>query len=642
MCGSSADANYQMHNIVQAASRLLIRVSIAAFTVIVLLLIQSAFWSNRVSLWMQLIILATALLSYFRPKYSLLLLAAIVPLGQIGSRTLNSNMRGAEALVLAFLAGALVRGWTLRQFRSFPSTRLETAALVFGLIVAASCIEQLWFLQIQRDYPWPFIEGVLGYASQRYIATWQGFGMIFFAMLLLEGLALLLLTERYSREDERFARRLTFMLVAGAVGTALLTIGVVAREFWEAGPTQTGFVEFFSVNRWSVHIGDMNAAGSFFAMMMFIAVGIALINRMHRAYWLAAGALLLCATLMTGSRTAVATVGLLAVLVAGRFAFKTSSSLVRVTLALAAVLAIAGSVYLTSRTTTATGAPPSEAITIRKLFLQTTANMLAAEPAFGIGIGQFNLWSWRFGPPELLTVYKGDNAHNNFAQIAGELGGLGLAAFVAVLAWSLWAPRVRDGGDLRAPIVIGLAAFILTWLGGHPLLVPEVAFPFWMALGLAASLGLNRWRHNVRMGYLAVAAVAVVLLSSLPFRIDANSARIDFSRVTYGISPRQTMSDRARMFVPAVERRIDVPLRARAASDADPILVDVFVNHVAMTNITMTGREWQRARIELPPGSSGRFHEIELRIRHSDTTAGAVVPPSVEVGKLEIIAKPNG
>ena len=102
------------------------------------------------------------------------------------------------------------------------------------------------------------------------------------------------------------------------------------------------------------------------------------------------------------------------------------------------------------------------------------------------------------------------------------------------------------------------------------------------------------------------------------------------------------MSDRARMFVPAVERRIDVPLRARAASDADPIVVDVFVDDVAMTNITMTGREWQRARIELPPGSSGRFHEIELRIRHSDTTAGAVVPPSVEVGKWEIIANPNG
>ena len=123
-----------------SVSRLLIRASLALFTGVVLLLIQSAFWSNRVSAWMQAIIFATALLSYFRPHYGLLALAALAPLGQVGSRTLDSQMRGAEALVLAFLAGALVRGWTLREFRTFPSTRLHIAALIFGFVVAASCV----------------------------------------------------------------------------------------------------------------------------------------------------------------------------------------------------------------------------------------------------------------------------------------------------------------------------------------------------------------------------------------------------------------------------------------------------------------------------------------------------------------------
>ncbi len=148
-----------MLNHLQAVSRLLVRASLALFTAIVLLLLQSAFWSNRVSGWMQIVLLATALLSYFRPQYGLLALAALVPFGRIGSGTLDSQMRGAEALVLAFLAGALVSGWTLREFRSFPSTRLETAALIFGFIVAASCLEQIWFLQIQRDFPWPFAPG---------------------------------------------------------------------------------------------------------------------------------------------------------------------------------------------------------------------------------------------------------------------------------------------------------------------------------------------------------------------------------------------------------------------------------------------------------------------------------------------------
>src|SRR5688500_12382661 len=168
MCGTSAGAKYNMLNRLQAPSRLLIRASLALFTGIVLLLIQSAFWSNRVSAWMQAVVLTTALLSYFRPQYGLLALAALAPLGQVTSRTLDSRMRGAEALALAFLAGALLRGWTLREFRSFPSTRLETAAVMFGFVVAASCVEQIWLNQVRQDFVWPFAQEALGYASRYY------------------------------------------------------------------------------------------------------------------------------------------------------------------------------------------------------------------------------------------------------------------------------------------------------------------------------------------------------------------------------------------------------------------------------------------------------------------------------------------
>ena len=156
-----------------SVSRLLIRASLALFTCVVLVLIQSAFWSTRVSAWMQAIIFAIALLSYFRPHYGLFALAALAPLGQVGSRTLDSQMRGAEALVLAFLAGALVRGWTLREFRTFPSTRLHVAALIFGFVVAASCVEQIWLMQIQRDFAWPFCRRCLTYASRNYLTSFR-------------------------------------------------------------------------------------------------------------------------------------------------------------------------------------------------------------------------------------------------------------------------------------------------------------------------------------------------------------------------------------------------------------------------------------------------------------------------------------
>ena len=293
-----------MLNHLQAVSRLLVRASIALFTAVVLLLLQSAFWSNRVSGWMQIVLLTTALLSYFRPQYGLLALAALVPFGRIGSGTLDSQMRGAEALVLAFLAGALVRGWTLREFRSFPSTRLETAALIFGFIVAASCVEQIWFLQI-RETSWPFLQELLTYASRNTLTSYRGFRHALQRHAVLEGRALLCLTVRFCSDQAAVGRRVVVMIVVGAVGTVLLTLGYGLAAFFRLGPAQLTVVEFFSLERWSVHVGDVNAAGSFFAMAMFIAFGHAPENRKHFLLWSFSGILLAGALWLTYSRTAL-------------------------------------------------------------------------------------------------------------------------------------------------------------------------------------------------------------------------------------------------------------------------------------------------------------------------------------------------
>ena len=42
--------------------------------------------------------------------------------------------------------------------------------------------------------------------------------------------------------------------------------------------------------RWSGHISDINAAGSFFAMGTFIALGIAIRDGRHRFAWIAMAA----------------------------------------------------------------------------------------------------------------------------------------------------------------------------------------------------------------------------------------------------------------------------------------------------------------------------------------------------------------
>jgi O-antigen ligase len=637
MCGTSADAKYNMLNRLEAASRLLIRASLALFTTIVLLLIQSAFWSTRVSAWMQAIIFAIALLSYFRPHYGLLALAALVPLGQVGSRTLDSQMRGAEALALAFLAGALVRGWTLREFRTFPSSRLHVAALIFGFVVVASCIEQIWFAQIQIDFAWPFVQDLLSYATRNYVTSSRGFGMLPRAMQLLEGIALLLFTVRYVSASAPFARRLVTMLVLGAVATATLTVVSAAGDFAQTRASGTSLAEFFSRGRWSGHISDVNAAGSYFAMMAFLSFGIGFTDRKWRLAWLVCGAAFAMTMLMTGSRTAVVAAALVGIVLVARLVLSHRSYAVRAISAAGGILAVAVAVFLIVRTT---GATPSEAVSIRWFFLQATAGMLAAEPAFGVGIGQYSLWSAHFAPPALFKIWRPDNAHNNLAQIAGELGIVGFIAFCVVLAAALAIrSKTPDRSWLRGPLIAGLGVFILTWLGGHPLLVPEAAYPFWIALGMAAALVAPDFRVIAP----SVVGVAIaLLLVSIPFRVEEKSAKLDLSRVTYGLSARHLMTSRARVFVPRSRSTVEVPLRARGASDDEPIEVEVFVDGSASETISLGGRNWQKATISLPGDSTGRFHQIDLRVKPDNGDAVDRGKSAVEVGTWEIISKPNG
>ena len=87
------------------------------------------------------------------------------------------------------------------------------------------------------------------------------------------------------------------------------------------------------------------------------------------------------------------------------------------------------------------------------------------------------------------STTRRENAHNNFAQIAGELGIVGLISFLRFLSPRSGSRRRRERSDhdVAMPVLLGLAAFILTWLGGHPLLVAEAAYPFWLTLGRRGS-----------------------------------------------------------------------------------------------------------------------------------------------------------
>ncbi len=457
---------------------------IAIFTALVFLLIQSVFWSRTVSALMAVVVVCLIVLAYFRSQNALLVVAALAPLGAVWSPLVSDRLRGAEVLVLAFLAGALLRGWTLHRFRDIALGRLQVATLLFGLIVSLSCVHELWLRSVEpRD--------LLEYVTQDYFTSFRGYGLIFQAMLFLEGLALLVYAAHYCRVQAEFTSRLVRMLVIGGVAAAAFNFWFFAHEVVETGQPSAVFREFFLNRRWSAHVGDVNAAGSFFALIMFIALGLSVKQTAHRLVWFAAGLVTGLALWMTASRTALVAAAIVGTIVLSKMVLARSLSVLRSAATIGALVVMAGlgAQYFVSRPLNIS---PSSAMKIRWEFLGTTWRMLEANPLFGVGIGQYPRWSGHFSSPELLMHYPSENAHNNFAQVAGELGLVGFVAFLTILAICLWPGiRSRDLPSAVVPTFVGVASFVISWLGGHPLLIPEVAYPFWLALGVVASARLT-------------------------------------------------------------------------------------------------------------------------------------------------------
>jgi hypothetical protein len=81
----------------------------------------------------------------------------------------------------------------------------------------------------------------------------------------------------------------------------------------------------------------------------------------------------------------------------------------------------------------------------------------------------------------------------------------------------------------------GLVAFLLSCLGGHPLMVPEASYPFWMALGLAAAPRAEEVEEpQIAARALRIWAAAALLLFALtlPYRIAESARTADMSNAS--------------------------------------------------------------------------------------------------------------
>jgi hypothetical protein len=425
-------------------------------------------------------------------------------------------------------------------------------------------------------------------------------------------------------------------------------------KFWEV------LAAYSPTLRTSAVFPDLNAAGSYLAMTVLLSGGLIFAGRRLHVRWILATCLMLGALWLTGSRSALVAAPLAGVLVLAVMASLKGRSPLRPALIGAAVLMLMA--LAIAQSSENTGRPLSPAASIRVEFTRTGLRMFSTHPVFGVGVGRYYLLSTKFSSAQLRGVDLRENAHNNFLQILAELGIVGLALFLWILVAvrrHVWAALVASrASPILLGAVGGLSAFLLTCLAGHPLLIPEVAYAFWLALGLTAGLAaesqpaadehlIRKWWASPR---LLVGAATLLLIVSVPIRGRQMLAEADLDHAAIGFSEWRTDSEgvrfrwmawHAQFYVPATANAVGLPLRLEAGGRSQRSVVEVYLEGRLATSIRLESGTWQDVRFVMPQARSGqRFWRIELRVPATPGGAGSTrddpTQPRIQVGRPEL------
>jgi len=558
-----------------------------------------------------LLLAAIFLLAAFRPHEALLIVAAVLPLSTILFQLLEvaaGGFRMIEALSLAYLAGWGAHGAATGRRVHIPPLLGWSAGALLAAAFASAIVSGAALLSEQG-----------GDTALHLIDDWfrsypVQLDAITFSVLFAEGIWLLLAVADACDGQAVKRQTVTRMIVVGAAAAAALNVLRIVNSALAHEHPWRHFVDVFLHVRVNVHYSDLNAAGSYFALDWFGAAGLIITSRGVRR---GAAALLLVVVStglwLAGSRLAMASVGLITAAVALQGFLRGRRRMVAV---LVAVLLLAGTAAAVIVPLGRHVADPALAVRIRMGLAKGAIAMAADHPMFGVGLGRFyDLSESYVNVPNYIVK---ENAHNNFLQILAELGVPGLLLFAAVLtAAGALVVRARPEGSW--PLVAGLCAFLLTCLGGHPLLVPSAAFPFWMALGVAVSVpSIPAGNRLVRT---AALILIVLFLISIPPRALAAIGGANVEHTSIGLSLWQREPDgsrfrwaggRATFFAPGSARAARFRLRL-GNQGSRSLQVRIFLDGREADRVRLDANdEWRTVRVILPGGRRQRFSRIDL------------------------------
>ena len=641
------------------------RIAWAAAAALALLALSSAVLTDRVLLLVRLGLITIATLSFITPQAGLLIVCGLTPLAAaVMPAGVPLSVRLAEAITLAFLSGWLCRVASASPSRNQTRSFASTPTVLFAIAIVASTMVRMATVQAVTDDPIPFAQASWRFLTRDYLLTYASFPSVMDAARLLEGLGLLISVWTLSRDHRSLPVHLYRITLAAAAGAAILSVASLGVDIVSDAASGQTFLSAIRGARLSGQVTDVNAAGSYLAMILMMAVARARAGGRWNVAAIGMGVLLSAALWLSGSRTAMvaAVVSVIALAAWRRMRHEVTSRWIPQAIAAAlAIILVLVALGFDPR-------PPasrsvSNTMSTRAQFVETSLRMLATRPIFGVGIGQYYSLSGRFMPQGIYWFYFHENAHNNFLQIAAELGVIGLALFVwllGVILWRAWRARARSpaGSDLEG-VFFGLVAFMATWLAGHPLLVPEVAYPFWIVLGLALVGGAEGAvtaadPHEARTGdarrhaaSLIAMTTGVVLLGSVPFRVARELREFDPTTVNYGMAGPEFeeggvffrwIRDGVRLFIPLDARAIEIPFRTDSAHG--PVDVEIAFEGRVVNRLHVPQGSWQPVRILMPPAANqGRARRVDLVLIPGAGQNGARPngEPAVMVGQVKII-----
>ena len=581
-------------------------------------------------------------LAAWQPATALLILTTVLPVAAWLGRRVTGEVAWAEALVLAFTAG-----YCARETISPRTSRdnLGTPIVLCAAVVLASLVVQLlvdsWRFgtaSVQANLSQLFTGEYL-----RITATGEPVDA---AMRILESLVLFRAVSSLVRSDVTLAPMLVKSFVFGAAAAAAVNIARLWEGALRLSSPVTVFGRYFLTQRFNAHYGDLNAAGSYFVMALCPAVGVAW---RYSRRWILAAVIVVAGLWIAGSRAAfvagLVALMLPATIVAGRI----SGVRVRRTAAVAAgvVLVVVAVVLVRLLPERGNQRAPSTALEVRWELARTSFRILSAEPLFGAGIGRYYSRSGEFSSPRLLELFPPaihENAHNNFMQILAELGIVGFAAvgWLLVTAAGSCARLIRAAPNdpLRWGIVVGLLAFAISWLGGHPLLIDEPAFAFWILLGIACGWDVPPPAAPRRAVQWVVSALLAAIAVSIPVRATHDRADFNLEHRGIGVSNWQDEVDGVRyrragstssVFIPSSHSTCTIPLRTlRPWTD---LKVQLWLDGRRADEVQVRSDRWLDLRLLLPQSQSGpRFHRLEFRVSDVPTDG----TPVLMIGKVQV------